>query len=263
LIFGRFFTGAKKKKDLLTVRGTITAPEGMGQLIKSLERWLSQNGVSIRRGTTAIWNPELPNWKWVIATGAHDAAEILKAHPVHQLLDLIEVSPVVSITAFFNPLDARTKGFGILFPRGEAVRALGVLINNEIFNHRSDVRSETWIYGGATDHDVMNLTDAELMSRLLLDRKTAERGIARPLFYRIQRWPAAIPHYTVELERILERLSDVPNTYLIGNYLGDLGLSRIVERAFKLAEEVTLEPAVETEIKVPTIFSERLTSVQP
>ena len=210
-------------------------------MIQGLVTWLKDHQVKIKYETEVIWDPKIKDWKWVIATGPAAAAKILHEHKISTYLNNIEVSPIVSITAFFHPLDARTKGFGILFPRDQGIRALGVLFNNEIFEGRSDYRSETWIYGGATDHEICDAPDAELMSQFLKDRKAVERGISKPLHYRIQRWSSAIPHYTVNLEKMLEELPDIPNTYLMGNYLGGLGLSKIVDRAYFLSEQIAME----------------------
>ena len=57
--------------------------------------------------------------------------------------------------------------------------------------------------------------------------------------HRITRWPEALPHYTVDLERVLPQLQGMKNgVILIGNYLGDIGLARILERAARLPEEI-------------------------
>jgi oxygen-dependent protoporphyrinogen oxidase len=254
LILGKFFAPSRASRKL-SLRGTVAPRKGMGQLIGALRDWLKTNGVAVRLDTEVVWNPEIKNWRWVIATGASDAAKILSSHPAARVLEMIEVSPVVSVTAFFHPLDAGVKGFGVLFPRGEGVRALGVLVNNEIFEGRSNDRSETWIYGGALDHEVCDFSDPEILSQLMRDRKIVERGISKPLHYRIQRWPAAIPHYTVNLERLLVSLPEIKNTFLVGNYLGGLGLGKILERSFAVAETVAAQtsetpilerPAVET-----------------
>jgi protoporphyrinogen/coproporphyrinogen III oxidase len=240
LILNSFFNRTKPNRKLVA-KGTVAPRKGMGQLIYALTTWLKDHQVNIQYDTEVVWDPKVKEWKWVIATSAPDAARILGEHKAGEYLNSIEVSPVVSVTAFFHPLDAKTKGFGILFPRDQGVRALGVLFNNEIFEGRSDYRSETWIYGGATDHEICEYSEPELMSQLLKDRKAVERGISKPLHFKIQRWPTAIPHYTVNLEKTLEEIPEIPNTYLIGNYLGGLGLSKIVERAFHLSEQIAMQ----------------------
>jgi protoporphyrinogen oxidase len=52
----------------------------------------------------------------------------------------------------------------------------------------------------------------------------------------ITRWPAALPHYSIELERNLSTLPPAPpQVGLVGNYLGRIGLSGIIERAAAVA----------------------------
>jgi hypothetical protein len=61
------------------------------------------------------------------------------------------------------------------------------------------------------------------------------------LHARIFRWEKAIPHYDLQLEKILGQLRPrgfrEGNYRLFGNYLGDLGLGRILERASELPKE--------------------------
>ena len=60
-----------------------------------------------------------------------------------------------------------------------------------------------------------------------------------PVEVRITRWPRVLPHYSVELEKILTTLVAPPeNVALVGNYLGRIGLAKILERAAVVAEEV-------------------------
>jgi protoporphyrinogen oxidase len=56
---------------------------------------------------------------------------------------------------------------------------------------------------------------------------------------RLTRWPSALPHYTIELERILTTLPAAPqNVALVGNYLGRVGLAKILERAAFVADDL-------------------------
>ncbi len=54
-----------------------------------------------------------------------------------------------------------------------------------------------------------------------------------------QRWPLALPHYDVKLERMLQDGIDTPSdTFLAGNYLRGIGLPMLIERAWNVATEV-------------------------
>ena len=68
--------------------------------------------------------------------------------------------------------------------------------------------------------------------------------LPKPVGFRIQRWPQAFPHFTVDLEAILkqtrpeiDRLED-EGTFLVGNYLKTLGLAQILEAAKDLPDRI-------------------------
>jgi protoporphyrinogen oxidase len=53
----------------------------------------------------------------------------------------------------------------------------------------------------------------------------------------VTRWPNALPHYSIEFEKALTTLPAPPdNIALVGNYLGRIGLAKILERAAVVAE---------------------------
>jgi oxygen-dependent protoporphyrinogen oxidase len=153
--------------------------------------------------------------------------------------------PLVSITGFFER-DRRIKpGFGILLPPRERFWSLGVLYNHVIFPGRvarEDLRSETWILGGARRPEVSGLPMDQLLREFLGDRRRlhgSAGGNEVPLRYVLHRWARALPYYTVELEAILAEIGrrrlENGNLRLMGNYLGGIGLTKILDR---VAEEV-------------------------
>jgi oxygen-dependent protoporphyrinogen oxidase len=139
---------------------------------------------------------------------------------------------LVTATVFYEPSAANLKGFGCLFPSDQGFRARGVLFNDCIFEGRGPYHSETWIFGGALDPDVMTLDDVELSAVISSDRQRFFERADQPAGTHITRWNNALPHYSIELERILTRLPPPPqNIALTGNYLGRIGLAKILERA--------------------------------
>jgi protoporphyrinogen/coproporphyrinogen III oxidase len=227
LIFDRFFQEATSERP--KIRGSVAPSNGMGQLIQKLEEYLIRNGVEIQYGQTL--SAESVTRPTVFCGSAKAASQWLKPVEVvaSQKLSQIELLPITTITIFMALRVTDTIGFGMLFPRGEGVEALGVLFNNHIFDNRSPVRSETWIYRGI---DIG-------LEHVIKDREFSLRQETRPSEFRIQRWPEAIPHYTLQLEKTLNDGLILPkNIYLMGNYLGDIGLARILERSKKQALKI-------------------------
>ena len=66
-----------------------------------------------------------------------------------------------------------------------------------------------------------------------------ERRTVRPLGIYPQRWPLALPHYDVGLERLLRAGIETPgDTFLAGNYLRGIGLPMLLEKAWDVAQQV-------------------------
>jgi oxygen-dependent protoporphyrinogen oxidase len=240
LIFGR----AELPGDLRTdrpgrakVRGTVAPPHGMQQLIDGLSDHLKRAGVEFVFNHRAQGDTNEPT---AVCLSARNAAEFLAdtAPEISDALGRIEMLSLVTATSFYLPEATRLKGFGCLFPRDQGYRARGVLFNDCIFEGRGPAHAETWIFGGALDPLVVNLSDQEL-AQLIADERERFFGANDPaLEVRITRWPNALPHYSVDLERILIMLPPPPpNVALVGNYLGRIGLAKILERAACVAEE--------------------------
>lgn len=220
------------------VRGTVSPKGGMQELLDGLSNYLRQQGVSIELNQTAQIERDVPT---VICTSAAQAAELLAepAPEVSKHLRQVELLPIVTATCFYQHSDRQPQGFGCLFPRQGKIRALGVLFNDCLFAGRSDLRSETWILGGAPDREAVHLNDTELES-VLSRNHTQLVGTEEPLLsFHVTRWPQALPHYTLALERTLTTLPPLPgNLALVGNYLGQIGLAKIIERAYRVAAQM-------------------------
>jgi protoporphyrinogen/coproporphyrinogen III oxidase len=179
-------------------KGAVAPAGGMQELIDAMERRLRTGEVSIRLNTRARLDGSTPV---VICTAACDAAEILRdiAPAASQALSTIDMLPLVRITAFYQE-GGTPKGRGILFPRGGGVRALGVLFNSNVFPDRGGQYSESWIYGGAADRDIVDLSEDELGAVMDRDRLALCGRAVRPAARFIHRWRAALPHYDLQLE---------------------------------------------------------------
>jgi oxygen-dependent protoporphyrinogen oxidase len=219
------------------LHGTVAPPRGMQQIIDGLCEYLKHAGVEF------LFNHEVKlgtGEPAIICTSALGAAETLgDAAPLlsHSLRE-IEMMPVVTVTCHYEPEAARLKGFGCLFPRREGFRARGVLFNECIFGGRGPAHSETWIFGGALDPEIVSLSDSELIKLIAAERERFYGEVDEPIGVHLTSWPGALPHYSIDLERILTELPAPPvNVALVGNYLGRIGLAKLVERAAFVAKE--------------------------
>jgi len=216
------------------LRGTVAPPNGMQQLIEGLVDYLQKNGVEFR------FNERLRQpHQTVVCLSASAAAKYLEdvAPEVSASLAQVEMLSVATVTCFYPSDAAKLRGFGCLFPGDQGFRARGVLFNDCIFEGRGPAHAETWIFGGALDPDVVNLSDDEFAEAIAAERQRFYGRHDEPVQIHVTRWPRALPHYTIGLEKMLTMLpAPPPNIYLVGNYLGRIGLAKILERAAFVAD---------------------------
>ena len=219
--------------------GTLAPPRGMQQLTDGLQAWLQRAGVEF------VFNADLDQGPasggpTAICLAANAAGDYLArvAPEVSESLKRIEMLSLVTATVFY-PTDAKSiDGFGCLFARDQGFRARGVLFNNSIFEGRGPAHSETWIFGGALDPEIIELTDDQFRDLIAGERAKFYGRRDEPLALYVNRRPKAIPHYTIEMEQILTSLPSPPeNIALVGNYLGRIGLAKLIERAAVVAAD--------------------------
>lgn len=234
LVMNYFFNSKKRAKGQL--RGTVSAVGGMSQIVQSLKSFLVEKGVTfIQREVTDLKALTAEYEEVVVATDITTCAQLLMNIKDYrgQALFAVPTVDITSINVFWENLHAPYPGFGILFPRGEGIVALGVLQNTFIFENRSkNTLSETWIYRTADLEE--NPTANVLSDRFEVLGDGEELKASRTNI-----WPKALPLYGLELERVLDNLPPGhPRIHLMGNYLGDLGLNRLFARAKQLAEDI-------------------------
>jgi len=221
-----------------THRGSLVAPrDGMGALIGKLHDALRARGVRFEfNACAAAPSDGTPTG---ICTDAPAAAELLSAAApgVACALRRIQMTSLRTVTAFFRPHQRDVHGFGVLFPRAGSIRALGVVFNTEAFPTRSPHRSETWIYEGASLRGARDVIDA-----MTLDRSVFTSRDDAPIGVPVVPPAAGIPIYDAELARAIDMVDTgalPPHIALAGNYLGRLGVSKLVDGAAEAAERLT------------------------
>ena len=159
----------------------------------------------------------------------------------------IEHPPVASVFTghrredVAHPLD----GFGLLMPEVEQHRVLGVLFSSSLFPGRAPAGhvALTTFVGGVRSPELARLDDAAL-TKLVREELAGLLGVrGEPAYLHIQRWPRAIPQYTLgygrhkELFAELERAS--PGLHFGGNARDGISLATCIESGRRLAKAVS------------------------
>lgn len=234
LILGPLFNKNREKYG-----GLLTGKNGMQDLIDALQCKILEKGVKLHLNSTV----QLVDLKGpvVVSSSASAAAVITQSlYPaLSQTLSRIRMSSVVSVKAFFDKPQTKFAGFGCLIPRvGVPYKTLGVLMNTYIFPNRDKTYNETWILGGAQADSILEMGDLQITHTIQSERQEFLKCQANLVHTKIDRWEKALPAYDVELEKVLKEIILPPDLFLHGNYLGGLGLSKILERGDKLAQEL-------------------------
>ncbi len=169
--------------------------------------------------------------------------------------------PVASVFTGFareqvqHPLD----GFGVLMPEVEQGGLLGTLFSSSLFPHRAPAGhvALTSFVGGSRQPELARLDDGALLERVESELHRLLGVSGAPVFTRIQRWPRAIPQYTLGYQRFKDLLARVesnsPGLFIGGNCRDGIALGNCIasgERLAKAAREFVRRPGVDLARKV-------------
>ena len=213
-------------------RRLAAASGGMSELMEALHATLRKRGVTFEFERTMSAD-EIAGAPTAICTGAPAAARLLSqaAPGLATAIGRIRMVSLVLVTAFFEPDANDLRGFGILFPRDAGVRALGAIFNADVFAGRSQVRSETWLYGGL-DEAALPATENDAVRQMLGDRAVLTDRSAAPLAAYVTRQPRSLPVYDEAVLAAKAAARDLPaHLSVSGNYLGRLGVSSLLTGA--------------------------------
>ncbi len=227
LVLGSMFF-KKRRKHL---KGLISAPGGMGEVIQKLESYLKNHGVLFVFNTDEKTQPETLQHNTFLAIdfeSAKSSFDFSKTQQPEMKKDDFKSLSLARVTLNFKNKVDQIDGFGVLFPNKENFFTLGVLANSKIFENRGEY-NESWILGDSVLPDLMSLPDTQIIEKIKQDRL---RIFARAVEIKdvvIHRWANVVPSYDNVLRRFLDE-NEKLTSHLSGNYLGVLGLSGIHER---------------------------------
>lgn len=184
----------------------------------------------------------------VLSSPGQTQAQLLKSIDLElaQEIEGIAYAPAtVAVLGFrVSELTKVPQGFGYLAPARLGRPVLGVIFSSSIFPGQSPEGHVQFraILGGSKRPDVVDWSDAQIISAVRNDLKTTLHIDAEPSFHWIHRWPRAIPQYQVghldRLQRIEEKRLRHPGLFLGGNLYRGVALNDCIVDAEKIALSV-------------------------
>ncbi|EMJ89910.1 protoporphyrinogen oxidase [Leptospira kirschneri str. JB] len=235
-----------KTKNPKQKRGTVSFRGGLGELLNAMEAKIKSSPnskiyYSQESPTLSSIRKKYPNSKIILSCGLESSLKLLSSSfPVFKRYEkLCKTLGVVTVTRFGNqPLLGEKNGFGILFPSDSGFRARGVLFNSSIFSGRVSKGhySETFIFGGALDQEIVKFKEREIINVLEEDRKKITIQNEEPLNHYVTIWKSALPIYDLALLEFNKELDrSLPEGIFVeGNFRYGIGLGSILERAWNV-----------------------------
>lgn len=160
------------------------------------------------------------------------------------VLGEIKHPPVASVFTGYTRAQVRhpLDGFGVLVPQVERRQILGTLFSSTLFPGRAPeghVALTTFV-GGMRDPQLAGLDDHALLRVVQGDLASLLGASGAPVFTRVQRWPRAIPQYTLGYQRFKDAITAVeaaaPGLFIGGNCRDGISLANCIESGRRLAE---------------------------
>jgi oxygen-dependent protoporphyrinogen oxidase len=183
----------------------------------------------------------------VPAVPARELTALLPRPELSGLADL-PYPPVAEVFFGFagEPGGRALDGFGFLVPEVEKRRILGTLWLSSLFPGRVPAggAAMTTFVGGRRQPELASLPDDEL-AELVLDELSELTGLVRtPDLIRIERFPEAIPQYTVGHRERLDRLAllekNEAGLFIGSNVAGGISVGDRIRFGTELAERVRI-----------------------
>ncbi len=250
--YGSLIKGALKKKAIGPKGKLISFEGGLKALTDRLSEYVK---VEKEREITAL---EIRNRKFilktkkeekeadavVLSTPAYETAQILKTVSEGKSLILKDIDYVPVVVVNLGVKSGKIpEGFGFLIPRTERKRILGVIFSSKLFTGRSPVGRDllTVYMGGATDREVINLTEEEIL-KIVSEELKDILEVESVDFYHVKKWEKAIPQYTMGYEKFLKTVEELENTFkglfLTGNYIGGISLADCIRNSEEISRRV-------------------------
>ena len=182
----------------------------------------------------------------VLATPAHVASRLLAqtaGHLAHQLSGVAYAGVAVVARAYYRQqVGAPLDGFGVVSPRSENYRTLGIVWNSSLFGGRAPDGQVvlTSFLGGATDPEAIEKPEAAIAEIAHTDAARLLGITGPPIACAVWKHPKALPQYNLGHAHVVTAIRDaeraVPGLFFVGNYLEGPSIGKCVELGFQTAE---------------------------
>ena len=184
--------------------------------------------------------------RWCLATPAFESAALLSPFLPEAAAALSEI-PYADVRVFglgYDRVDVPNllDGFGFLVPRGEGVRALGVLYSSSIFPNQAPEGKVLLrvIAGGSVDPEFAHLSDDEALAVVRRDLELTLSITAPPEMLEHVPWPKGIPQYLLghraRVETVMRAVATHSNLFLTGNAYYGVGVNDTVKDAHRVTD---------------------------
>ncbi|TGK84583.1 FAD-dependent oxidoreductase [Leptospira noumeaensis] len=214
--------------------GTVSFPGGMGDLVSHLVTYL-ESKIQIKTNFRFESLDEILKLKGKIRFCISLKNLIPLLGNKIQTYEVPNLLSITTITRFGKDHLTKKPCFGILFTKNEGIRALGVLLNSDIFPGRvkEDLHSETWIYPESAKEN-----NGETWESILeKDRKLVSKKSDLPETIYVTSWSGVFPAYDRKLFVFNQKLDVLESEWIsrgidirfYGNYRKGIGLRSLFE----------------------------------
>lgn len=161
-------------------------------------------------------------------------------HAQKFLLDDFKSTHIISVHMQFEKNVLPLKGFGYLIPSKEKEKILGVVFDSHIFEMGDNKTRLTVMMGGGFHPEYIDLEDNELL-QIAREALSGHLKISeKPSKIYIKRFPDAIPQFPLyhqqKIVKLQEELAhDLPNFFLVGNYIKNGSLNGCIQTSKDMA----------------------------
>lgn len=177
----------------------------------------------------------------IVAVGLKDLKKLAQEKTLELPIEIEQTQccSLTSVSLYYQQKTPFAEGFGCLFPNPENFNSKGVLFNHNIFPDRCGQGSlETWILNDQ-NQSFSTMSGPDVLRSVLSDRQRLTGMTVAPDRHFIFQWPQRIPIYNQALSEFNKALAAKSSKCLfVGNYLGHLGLGKILFRAQENAAKV-------------------------